>query len=34
MPMISDKYTGPGKLKLEVLTEANVRELNFFLFYN
>ncbi|XP_055710278.1 sodium channel protein Nach [Phlebotomus papatasi] len=24
MPMISDKYTGPGKLKLEVLTEANI----------
>lgn len=22
--MISDKYTGPGKLKMEVLTEANV----------
>lgn len=22
--MISNKYTGPGRLKMEVLTEANV----------
>lgn len=25
LSMISNKYTGPGKLNIEVLTEANVR---------